>query len=170
MEKTNHRFVPFCFKGQKDTAAFLPPPSAEFPLALQPANGWEPSLRESIEAIRELTRIGELKRLVHKHGGALLIRGLPIKTADDYSEIAHAFGFVAHEEVGRPPIRTVLAKNVKTANEGPPELPIWPHSEYGWSKINPAWLTFCALEIPESGTAAQHRVASEVRNPSSWLM
>lgn len=62
--------------------------------------------------------MGELDRLVKRHGGALIIRGLPIKTPEDYSKVAHAFGFVAHEEVGRPPIRTVLAKNVKTANEG----------------------------------------------------
>lgn len=33
----------------------------------------------------------------------------------------------------------------------PPELPIWPHSEYGWSTINPAWLTFSALETPSAG-------------------
>lgn len=154
MEGTRHRLVPFHFEGQKDTAAFLPLSRTEFPLALQPANGWTPSLQESIEAIQEMTRTGERQRLLHKHGGALLLRGLPIKTAGDFSEIAHAFGFVAHEEVGRPPIRTVLARNIKTANEGPPELPIWPHSEYGWSKIHPAWVTFSALEIPESGTVA----------------
>lgn len=154
MKNTDLRFVPFSFEGQKDTAPFLPLPSVDFSLALRPVDGCQPSLQESVEAIRETTRAGQLKRLTEKHGGALLIRGLPIKTADDYSEIAHAFGFIAHEEVGRPPIRTVLAKNVKTANEGPPELPIWPHNEYGWSTINPAWLTFCALKTPESGEAA----------------
>lgn len=148
---TEHRFIEFLFQGQKPTAFFPPSPNVEFPLALRPADNWQPTLRESIAAIQEATRTGELKRLVHRHGGALLLRGLPIQTADDYSEIAHAFGFVAHEEVGRPPVRTVVARNIKTANEGPPELPIWPHSEYGWSTVNPAWLTFCALEVPESG-------------------
>lgn len=149
------KFIPFLFRGQKPTAAFLPPPSVAFPLALKPADKWHPTLQESIAAIQEATRTGELKRLVHTHGGAVLFRGLPIQTADDYSEIAHAFGFVAHEEVGRPPLRTVVARNIKTANEGPPELPIWPHSEYGWSTVNPAWLTFCALKIPESGKLAR---------------
>ncbi|KAJ4389850.1 hypothetical protein N0V93_007322 [Gnomoniopsis smithogilvyi] len=148
---TDHKFVSFLFEGQKETATILSLPSVEFPLALRPADGWKPNLQESVEAIQKMSRTGELKRLIRQHSGALLIRGLPIQSADDYSEIAHAFGFVAHEEVGRPPIRTVLAKNVKTANEGPPELPIWPHNEYGWSTINPAWLTFCALKIPESG-------------------
>ena len=33
----------------------------------------------------------------------------------------------------------------------PPELAIWPHNEYGWSTINPAWLTFSNLVVPEEG-------------------
>lgn len=111
-------FEPFTFEGQEDVKNFSSLSSAEFPLALRPVNGWNPSLQESVEAIGQLSSSGELKRLIQRHGGALLIRGLPIKTAEDYSKVAHAFGFVAHEEVGRPPIRTVLAKNVKTANEG----------------------------------------------------
>ncbi|KAI7784386.1 hypothetical protein LA080_010169 [Diaporthe eres] len=72
-------FEPFTFAGQEDVKTFRPLPSAEFPLALRPADGWNPSLQD---------------------------------------KVAHAFGFVAHEEVGRPPIRTVLARNIKTANEG----------------------------------------------------
>lgn len=112
------KFEPFAFEGQEDIKAFANLPSASFPLALCPVTSWSPSLEESADAIRQFSTSGELKSLIHKHGGALLIRGLPIKTPDDYSVIAHAFGFVAHEEVGRPPIRTVLAKNVKTANEG----------------------------------------------------
>lgn len=35
----------------------------------------------------------------------------------------------------------------------PPELPIWPHSEYGWSTIHPAWLTFSALAVAPRGGA-----------------
>ncbi|KUI61243.1 hypothetical protein VP1G_08419 [Cytospora mali] len=148
----NHRRLePFSFEGQKDIQAFTSLPSGAFPLALQPEGDWRPTLQESVDAIRQLATSGELKRLSQEHGGALLLRGLPIRSAEDYSEIAHAFGFVAHEEVGRPPIRTILAKNVKTANEGPPELPIWPHNEYGWSTIHPAWISFCALETPDSG-------------------
>lgn len=53
-----------------------------------------------MDATRQLATSGELKRLINKHGGALIIRGLPIKTPEDYSEVAHAFGLVAHEEDG----------------------------------------------------------------------
>lgn len=115
---SNQIFEPFTFEGQLDVKTFGPLPSAEFPLALRTAHGWNPSLQESVEAISQLSSSGELKSLIQRHGGALVIRGLPIRSAEDYSKVAHAFGFVAHEEVGRPPIRTVLAKNVKTANEG----------------------------------------------------
>ncbi|KAF1998131.1 Clavaminate synthase-like protein [Amniculicola lignicola CBS 123094] len=137
--------------GQQRTTKFGFSEDKSFPLALKTKVTWSPTLDECILALRDLSKSGELFTQIRKHGGAVLIRGIPIKTADDYSRVAHAFGFDPHEEVGRPPIRTVLAPNVKTANEGPPELPIWPHNEYGWSTINPAWLTFSALKVPKSG-------------------
>lgn len=139
------------FDGQRSTSTLGYHDSHDFPLAVQVDPDWRPTVEQAANHVRALSASGVLFEAVQKHGGALLIRGLPIQTADDYSIIAHAFGFEAHEEVGRPPVRTVLAKNVKTANEGPPELPIWPHNEYGWSTHNPAWLTFSCLEVPESG-------------------
>ncbi|KAF4464220.1 taurine catabolism dioxygenase [Fusarium albosuccineum] len=145
-------FKPFTFEGQQDTANFGLGWSAPFPLALQAPAGAS-DVSNSVQLLRDFTQSGELYRLIAHHGGAILIRGLPLKTPDDYSKVAHAFGFRPHIEVGRPPLRTVLAPNVKTANEGPPELPIWPHNEYGWSTINPAWLTFSALKLPDEGGA-----------------
>lgn len=141
----------FSFVGQQDTADFGLPFSAPFPLALKVSDA--NTIPQSVEVIRNFAQSGELARLAKQHGGAILFRGLPLKTPDDYSKVAHAFCFRPHVEVGRPPLRTVLAPNVKTANEGPPELPIWPHNEYGWSTINPAWLTFSALKIPDEGGA-----------------
>lgn len=142
-------FKPFRFQGQQDTSDFGLVWSAPFPLAVNVEGVG--SVEGGIEKLRSLTESGELPSLIRRHGGAILFRGLPLKTPDDYSRVAHAFGFKHHIEVGRPPLRTVLAPNVKTANEGPPELPIWPHNEYGWSTINPAWLTFSALKLPQEG-------------------
>lgn len=166
---TTELFEPFVFPHQQNTADFGLPWTAEFPLAVQykgPKN-----LSSSISAVHNYALFGKIRELARQHGGAILFRGFPIETPLDYSKVAHAFGFRPHTEVGRPPLRTVLAPNVKTANEGyvlfflglcvfeikfnilrPPELPIWPHNEYGWSTINPAWLTFSALKIPEEGT------------------
>ncbi|UPX16441.1 uncharacterized protein EKO05_0006840 [Ascochyta rabiei] len=139
--------------GQQWTSLFGYYEDLSFPLVLQTVSGWKSTLDEAVTHLEFLSKSGKIFDLIQQHGGAVLLRGLPIKTAEDYSRIAHAFGFAPHEEVGRPPIRTVLAPNVKTANEGPPELPIWPHNEYGWSTHNPAWLTFASLQVPESGGA-----------------
>lgn len=112
-------FETFTFDGQKSTRDLGFPSDALFPLAIRLRNNASPpTLEQSIRVLSDISGSGEIFELVRKHGGALLIRGLPIKTPEDYSAVAHAFGFRAHEEVGRPPNRTILAKNVKTANEG----------------------------------------------------
>ncbi|KAF2791864.1 Clavaminate synthase-like protein [Melanomma pulvis-pyrius CBS 109.77] len=153
MASTIPNFVPITFAGQERTRNFGYEEDHAFPLALKANENWNPTLDEAVASIKRASESDEIFQLVKSHGGAVLLRGLPIKTPDDYSRVAHAFGFQAHEEVGRPPIRTVLAPNVKTANEGPPELPIWPHNEYGWSIVNPAWLTFSCLAVPPTGGA-----------------
>jgi hypothetical protein len=111
-------FESFTFEGQQHTKDFGYAHKAPFPLALKTKPDFKPTLEESVSLIKAASESGELFRLVQHHGGSVLIRGLPIETPDDYSRVAHAFGFGPHEEVGRPPIRTVLAPNVKTANEG----------------------------------------------------
>ncbi|KAL4873982.1 hypothetical protein BDV12DRAFT_181873 [Aspergillus spectabilis] len=132
-------FELFSFPGQQNTSAFGLPWTAAFPLALETTA--ITSIPEAISAIQEFSDSGSFKSLSKIHAGAILIRGLPLKSPYDYSA------------VGCPPLRTVLAPNVKTANEGPPELPIWLHNEYGWSTINPGWLTFSALKVPGEGGA-----------------
>lgn len=120
-QKIASNFQEFTFVGQQRTSDFGYPPSQSrpFPLALKPVADWHPqTVEEAVKAITALRKSGDLFRLVTEHGGAVLFRGLPIKTPDEYSRVAHAFGFRPHEEVGRPPLRTVLAPNVKTANEG----------------------------------------------------
>lgn len=111
-------FKEFRFDGQQSTTALGLDSDAAFPLGLQAEAGSGSTLSDHVDALRELSASGKLRDLVNRHGGAVLIRGLPIESAQDYSELAHALGFQAHEEVGRPPKRTVLAKNIKTANEG----------------------------------------------------
>ncbi len=147
-------FEEFSLPGQKTTTSLSSafPTSSSFPLAIRVRKSSQPvSLESAVSTLREISKTAALTKLSDAHGGAILIRGLPITSPDTYSQIAHAFGFSAHEEVGRPPQRTVLAENIKTANEGPPEMPIWLHNEYGWSTVNPAWLNFACLAVPESG-------------------
>ena len=95
----------------------------------------------------------DLRSLLQVHGGALLFRDFGVASAQDFSDFAHALrlGPQPHSEVGRPPRRTVLAKGVSTANEGPPTDPIWVHNEYGWSKVYPGFILFFALQTPPTG-------------------
>lgn len=109
-------FTPFEISGQQSTTKFGLAWDAQFPYCARISDSL--TIDQIVEAIRSFSQSGELKSLVKLHGGALLLRGLPIATPDDYSRIAHALGFAPHVEVGRPPLRTVLAPNVKTANEG----------------------------------------------------
>ncbi|UQC91297.1 uncharacterized protein CLUP02_16831 [Colletotrichum lupini] len=114
-------FEAFDVPSQQDTADFGLPWSASFPLGLKASKTL--NLSESIHAIKNFAHSGNLSSLIKQHGGAILIRGLPIGTPHDYSKVAHAFGFRPHVEVGRPPLRTILAPNVKTANEGALQIP-----------------------------------------------
>lgn len=118
MMAPNITFEEFAFAGQKNTENLGFGWNASFPLALKTMAPPQASLDDFSKAIKELSASGKIFELLKQHGGAVLIRGLPINSPQDYSELAHAFGFRAHEEVGRPPMRTVLAKNIKTANEG----------------------------------------------------
>jgi alpha-ketoglutarate-dependent taurine dioxygenase len=111
--------------------------------------------RKQLELIKATSR-DEIVGLLQKHGGAIVLRGFGPSSAQDFSDLAHALrlGPHPHQEVGRPPRRTVLAKGVSTANEGPPDSPIWVHNEYGWSTIYPSYVLFFALRAPDIGTSA----------------
>lgn len=111
-------FEEFTFEGQQSTKNLGFEWDAPFPLAVKAVTTDNATLNDYVEAVKKLSSSGKLSELVKRHGGAVLFRGIPIGTPQDYSDVAHAFGFRAHEEVGRPPMRTVLAKNIKTANEG----------------------------------------------------
>lgn len=110
------------------------------------------NFRQHLEEVKATSR-DAIVRLLQQHGGAIVLRGFGVSSAEEFSQLAHALrlGPRPHQEVGRPPRRTVLAKGVSTANEGPPDSPIWVHNEYGWSTIYPSYVLFFALRAPEIG-------------------
>jgi len=113
------------------------------------------AFQKHLESIKATSR-DEIIGLLQRHGGALVLRGFGPSSAQDFSDLAHGLrlGPHSHQEVGRPPRRTVLAKGVSTANEGPPDSPIWVHNEYGWSTIYPSYVLFFALQAPKFGTSS----------------
>ncbi|KAK0721861.1 hypothetical protein B0T26DRAFT_739253 [Lasiosphaeria miniovina] len=118
----------------------LPAPYPEgtaFPLSLSPARAGV-SLDDITAEIRGLAASGRISSLLDRHG-AVYFQGLGLKNAHEFSKFAHAFGWLPHEDIGNPVRRTVLAKNVATANEGPNTQPVYPHNEFGLSPHYPAY-------------------------------
>lgn len=120
-----------------------------FPLSLA-TNKPDVVLEDIVEETGRLARSGELRELLDNHG-AIYFQGLGLKSADEFSDFAHAFGWVPHEDIGNPVRRTVHAKNVATANEGPNTQPVYPHNEFGLSPHYPAYVLFHCVSAPESG-------------------
>jgi alpha-ketoglutarate-dependent taurine dioxygenase len=111
-------------------------------------------LESVIEEIRQLSASGELHRLLSKHG-AIYFRNLRLQTPDEFSNFAHAFGWTAHEDIGNPVRRTIHAKNVASANEGPNTQPVYPHNEFGLSPHYPAYVFFYCVSAPDQGNGRQ---------------
>lgn len=135
----------------------LPAPYPEntvFPLALTPVQQ-NASLTSKVSAVEDLVQTGQLKSLLDKHG-AIYFKDLNIQDAHDFSKFAHAFGWLPHEDIGNPVRRTIHAKNVATANEGPNTQPVYPHNEFGLSPHYPAYVFFYCVSAPETGELISH--------------
>lgn len=128
------------------------PQDAVLPLSLAPAVPGA-TLSEITTEIRNLSASGRIRSLLDRHG-AIYFQGLELKDADEFSQFAHAFGWVAHEDIGNPVRRTIHAKNVATANEGPNIQPVYPHNEFGLSPHYPAYVLFFCVSAPETGQSS----------------
>ncbi|OBR04849.1 Taurine catabolism dioxygenase [Colletotrichum higginsianum IMI 349063] len=115
-------------------AVHLPAPypeKTEFPLSLA-ASHQNTHVAALVAEVEELSSSGKLRVLLDKHG-AVYFQNLGLESAEQFSQFAHAFGWTAHEDIGNPVRRTIHAKNVATANEGPNTQPVYPHNEFGLS-------------------------------------
>jgi len=95
----------------------------DFPLVLQSgetdlasAQAWIAQNKESIE-----------KQL--KQHGAILFRGFPLRTVDDFDNFVKSFGYENFPYVGGAAPRNQVSGNVYTTNESPPALNIPFHHE-----------------------------------------
>ncbi|KIK61194.1 hypothetical protein GYMLUDRAFT_225410 [Collybiopsis luxurians FD-317 M1] len=131
------------------------PSGAAFPFVASPSisesNSEGPqTISDWVKLGREWSSSGSLQQALDKHG-AIVLRDLPVESAKDFSDFLHSFGWTPHEDVGNPVKRKVLAKNVAKANEGPPDLYIAAHSEFGISSIFPSHICFWGSVVPEEG-------------------
>lgn len=104
-------------------------PVIDFPLILEPAAKEASKEKLFVELSKVAARSDDkngtstLRQLLDSNGGAIHVKGLPLKTAEDFSELLdHLAGngehaWYPHEHVGMEVLRRPQAKNVLTANE-----------------------------------------------------
>uniref|UniRef100_A0A1J3CRN1 Clavaminate synthase-like protein n=1 Tax=Noccaea caerulescens TaxID=107243 RepID=A0A1J3CRN1_NOCCA len=91
-----------------------------------------------------------LDSLLHE-SGAVLFRGFPVNSADEFNDVVEAFGFDELPYVGGAAPRTSVVGRVFTANESPPDQKIPFHHEMAQVPEFPSKLFFyCEIE-PKSG-------------------
>lgn len=123
--------------------------ATQFPLALARTDGSD--LGDLFKEVSRLSKSGHLTQLLDEHNGAVYFKNLKLSTPDEFSEFVHAFGWSPHEDIGNPVRRTIHAKNVATANEGPNTQPVYPHNEFGLSPHYPSYVFFYCASAPETG-------------------
>ena len=110
--------------------------------SLQAACAWLAETRESHEAQLAVS-------------GAVLFRGFPIATAEDFDAFSAVFGYTpfTYEDSLSNAVRINFTKRVFTANEAPKDVDIFLHHEMAQTPISPSRLFFCCISAAERGGA-----------------
>ncbi len=85
--------------------------------------------------------------------GALLFRGFPVKTADDFDTFSSAFGYgdFTYQQSLSNAVRINHTSRVFSANEAPPDIEIFLHHEMAQTPLSPEKIFFCCLSAAEKG-------------------
>ncbi len=123
-------------------------PTATFPLVLQPASGprtgdlsiaeWAADAKTWIEAV------------LHEHG-AILFRGLPLSSAEDFSCFVSGLDYENMDYAGGTALRDNVASQVMTASTEPPEVSMEPHNEMAYATYYPSKILFFCETPPTRG-------------------
>ncbi len=87
--------------------------------------------------------------------GAILFRGFPVRTAEDFDAFsaAFAYGDFTYQESLSNAVRINFTPRVFTANEAPPDVEIFLHHEMAQTPLSPEKVFFCCLSAAEEGGA-----------------
>src|SRR3712207_4653596 len=121
----------------------------EFPLVLQ-CGTRDVTLEETTAWIGQ--RRQELLDRVAEHG-AILFRGFPLRTPQDFDAFITAFGLpnFPYKESLSNAVRVNWTERVFSANEAPADVTIYYHHEMAQTPIYPAKLFFFCQQQSESG-------------------
>jgi len=120
-----------------------------FPLALEVKTN---SLKEACAWACNNTADIEAQASEH---GAVLLRGLPLASLEDFDAVVTAFGFpnFSYEDSLSNAYRINYTPRVFSANEAPPEVTIFLHHEMAQTPIYPSKLFFFCQNAPDEGGA-----------------
>ena len=119
-----------------------------FPLAIKAPEGF---LSEGCEWARGVA--GELSKAAFEHG-AVLVRGLPMTSPEDFDAIVSAFNFpnFSYADSLSNAYRINFTARVFSANEAPSDITIFLHHEMAQTPIYPSKLFFfCQTAADEGG-------------------
>ncbi|KAI8509998.1 hypothetical protein Bbelb_124260 [Branchiostoma belcheri] len=117
---------------------FLAPPKDGYVHVYTPTGKVDCSPEHCAPSVRQVIR----DVLERRKEGALLFRGLPLATAEDFSRVVVNLGLKLTSYKGGGGIRHRLAKAVDTASDEPPELCIEPHHELAYTNHYPEKIMF----------------------------
>ena len=122
-----------------------------FPLALR-CEAPAPTLDDVVDWIG--SRRDALQEQVQTHG-AILFRGFPLKTVDDFDRFISAFEFenFPYEESLSNAVRINFTPRVFSANEAPADVAIYLHHEMAQTPIFPGKLFFFCRQPADEGGA-----------------
>jgi len=121
----------------------------EFPLEIRCPDGRQGAAGVA-DWVRE--RRGELSDALAQHG-ALLFRGFPLRSAEDFDRFIRGFGYTnfPYAESLSNAVRRNRTERVFTANESPPEATIRLHHELAQTPVFPSRLFFFCETPAEQG-------------------
>ncbi|CAH1243664.1 Hypp7136 [Branchiostoma lanceolatum] len=111
-----------------------------------------PSMRQVIHNVME-----------RRKEGALLFRGMPLATAEDFSRALVNLGLKLTSYKGGGGIRHRLAEAVDTASDEPPDVCIEPHHDLAYTNHYPEKIMFFCIDPPPPGTGGE-TVLADVRD------
>ena len=142
---------------------FLAEPRDSFPLGVRVHNPNQASLAELTAKCMEFVEEN------HPHSPAILFRGLPAQTADDFSIIAREIPGKPMVYEGGSAFRTQIDKSARTytASEDPMEVTIDMHNEMSYHSFNPEKVLSISSSCNISNT--RDSVSSDFQTPRREL-
>lgn len=119
--------------------AISKPPTATFPLVLQPKS----VLHVNDISVQDWAADATIwiDAMLHEHG-AILLRGLPLVTADDFTHFVEGLDCETLGYAGGIALRDAVTPKVMTASYEPPEVSMEPHNEMAYTNVYPSKVLF----------------------------